>query len=98
MTKYEAIVATFSDHTQAEGAVRKLAQDGLDIKHFSIIGKGYHKDEQILGFYNVGDRMLSWGGTGAFWGGLWGIFFGCQRRSDSRPAGRSKSRPLLMRA
>ena len=76
MTKNEAIVATFSDHTQAESAVRKLAQGGLDIKHFSIIGKGYHKDEQILGFYNSGDRMLSWGGTGAFWGGLWGIFFG----------------------
>ena len=51
MTKNDAIVATFSDHTQAEGAVRKLAQGGLDIKHFSIIGKGYHKDEQILGFY-----------------------------------------------
>ena len=76
MTKNEVIVATFSDHTQAEGAVRKLAQGGLDIKHFSIIGKGYHKDEQILGFYNAGDRMLSWGGTGAFWGSLWGIFFG----------------------
>ena len=76
MTKNEAIIATFSDHTQAEDAVRKLAQGGLDIKHFSIIGKGYHKDEQILGFYNSGDRILSWGGTGAFWGGLWGVFFG----------------------
>ena len=76
MTKNEVIVATFSDHTQAEGAVRKLAQGGLDIKHFSIVGKGYHKDEQILGFYNAEDRMLSWGGTGAFWGSLWGMFFG----------------------
>ena len=76
MTKNNAIVATFSDHTRAEDAVRKLAQGGLDIKHFSIIGKGYHKDEQVLGFYNAGDRMLSWGGTGAFWGGLWGVFFG----------------------
>ena len=76
MTRHEAIVVTFSDHTQAEDAVRKLAQGGLEIKHFSIIGKGYHKNEQIIGFYNAGDRMLSWGGTGAFWGGLWGIFFG----------------------
>ena len=76
MTQHNVIVATFSDHNQAEDAVRKLAQGGLDIKHFSIIGKGYHKDEQILGFYNAGDRMLSWGGTGAFWGGLWGVFFG----------------------
>lgn len=76
MTKHYAIVATFSDHSLAEDAVRRLAQGGLDIKHFSIIGKGYHKDEQILGFYNAGDRILSWGGTGAFWGGLWGVFFG----------------------
>lgn len=60
MTKNHAIVATFSDHTQAESAVRKLAQGGLDIKHFSIIGKGYHKDEQILGFHNAGDISPLW--------------------------------------
>lgn len=76
MTRNNAIVATFSDHSRAEEAIRNLAQGGLDIKHFSIIGKGYHKEEQVLGFYNAGDRMLSWGSTGAFWGGLWGVFFG----------------------
>ena len=30
--------------------------------------------------------------------GFAGLLTDCQRRSDSRPAGRSKSRPLLMRA
>lgn len=76
MTKNDAIVAVFSDHQQAETAIRKLAQGGLEVKHFSIVGKGYHKEEQVLGFYNVGDRIKSWSGTGAFWGGFWGLFAG----------------------
>src|ERR1019366_9456615 len=30
----------------------------------------------VVGFYNAGDRMMYWGKTGAFWGGLWGLLFG----------------------
>lgn len=76
MTNNDAIVAVFSDHKHAESAVRQLADSGLDPKHFSIVGKGYHKEEQVLGFYNAGDRIMSWAGTGAFWGGIWGLFVG----------------------
>jgi hypothetical protein len=76
MTKNDAIVAVFTDHRGAEAAVRKLAGSGLDIKHFSIIGKGYHTEDKIVGFYNTGDRVRFWGKTGAMWGGLWGLFFG----------------------
>ena len=75
MTKNHAVVAVFADHTAAEAAIRKLADDGLDIKHFSIIGKGYHTEEQVVGFYNAGDRIKFWGQNGAMWGGLWGLFF-----------------------
>jgi hypothetical protein len=42
----------------------------------SIVGKGYHTDEQVVGYYNTGDRMKYWGKTGAFWGGFWGLLFG----------------------
>jgi hypothetical protein len=42
----------------------------------SVIGKGYHSDEQVVGFYNLGDRVKVWGRNGAYWGGLWGLFFG----------------------
>ena len=76
MTKNGAIVAVFGDHQQAESAIRRLSQGGLDVKHFSIVGKGYHKEEQVLGFYNVGERIKSWTGKGAFWGGFWGLFAG----------------------
>jgi hypothetical protein len=39
-----------------------------------IVGKGYHTDEQVVGYYNTGDRMKVWGKNGAFWGGFWGFY------------------------
>ena len=44
--------------------------------HLSIVGQGYHTEEKVVGFYNTGDRISFWGKRGAFWGGLWGLFFG----------------------
>jgi hypothetical protein len=76
MTKHNAIVAVFTGHQAAEAAIRKLSEGGLDIKHFSIVGKGYHTEETVVGFYNTGDRVRFWGRNGAFWGGLWSLFFG----------------------
>ncbi len=71
-----AVIAVFTDHQGAEAAVKKLADAGIDMKHLSVVGKGYHTDEKVLGFYNTGDRVKFWGKRGAFWGGLWGWFFG----------------------
>ena len=76
MKQPEAVVAVFADHAAAEAAVKKLSQAGFDIKHLSVIGKGYHTNEQVVGFYNQGDRIRFWGTRGAFWGGLWNLFFG----------------------
>ena len=42
----------------------------------SIIGADYHSEEDVVGYYNTGDRMRSWGKNGAFWGGIWGILLG----------------------
>lgn len=72
----EAVVAVFADHAAAEAAVKKLNVAGFDVKHLSVVGKGYHVDEQVTGFYNQGDRIRFWGTRGAFWGGLWSLFFG----------------------
>ena len=71
-----SIVATYPSHTAAEAAVKELQQSGFDMKKLSIIGRDYHTDEQVVGYYNIGDRMKAWGKTGAFWGGLWGFLFG----------------------
>jgi hypothetical protein len=76
MENADSVVAVFADHQGAEAAIKKLTEAGFDMKHLSVVGKGYHTDEKVVGFYNVGDRIKFWGKRGAFWGGLWGWFFG----------------------
>jgi uncharacterized membrane protein len=76
MTYSDTIVAVFADHNGAEAAVKKLAAAGFAMKDLSVVGKGYHTEEKVTGFYNLGDRVKFWGARGAFWGGLWGWFFG----------------------
>lgn len=63
-----SVVAIYDTHEQAEQAVKELQQAGIDMKTLSIAGKDTHTDEQVVGYYNVGDRMKRWGGIGAFWG------------------------------
>jgi hypothetical protein len=65
----------FNTHVEAEAAVRELGKSGFDMKKLSLIGKGYHSEEHPVGFYTTGDRIKSWGGVGAFWGGIWGMLF-----------------------
>jgi hypothetical protein len=74
--KVDSVVAVFTDHNGAETAVKKLTSAGFEMKKLSVIGKGYQTDEKVVGFYNIGDRVKFWGIRGAFWGGLWGMFFG----------------------
>jgi hypothetical protein len=76
MSKENSVVAIYSTHTGAEEAVKELQRGGVDMHKLSIVGKGYHTDEQVVGYYNTGDRMKYWGKTGAFWGGFWGLLFG----------------------
>ena len=76
MNKNNSIVATYPSHTAAEAAIKELQQSGFNMKKLSIVGRDYHTDEHVIGYYNVGDRMKVWGKTGAFWGRLWGFLFG----------------------
>ncbi len=45
------VIAVFADHQAAEAAIKKLAEDGFAMKHLSIIGKGYHTEEKVVGFW-----------------------------------------------
>ena len=76
METTDTVIAVFADHTAAEAAVKKLNDAGFEMKNLSVVGKGYHTEEKVVGFYNAGDRVKFWGTRGAFWGGLWGWFFG----------------------
>lgn len=76
MENTDTVVAVFADHPAAEAAIKKLTGAGFDMKDLSVVGKGYHTDEKVVGFYNAGDRIKFWGTRGAFWGGFWGLFLG----------------------
>ena len=76
MGQNKSVIAVFSDHHGADAAVKKLASAGFAIENLSVVGKGYHSEERVVGFYNAGDRIKFWGKRGAFWGGLWGMFAG----------------------
>jgi len=71
-----AVVAVYDSHETAEKAIKKLTDANIPMKEISIIGRGYHTDEKVVGFYNTGDRMKFWGKYGAFWGGMWGLLAG----------------------
>jgi len=76
MTKNNSVVAIYKSHTEAESAVKELQKAGFDMKKLSIVGRDYHTDEHVVGYYNAGERMKYWGTMGSFWGGIWGLLFG----------------------
>jgi uncharacterized membrane protein len=76
MDQADTIIAVFPNHEEADKAVQALAAAGIGVKNISVVGKGYHTEEKVMGFYNMGDRMQMWGSRGALWGGLWGLLFG----------------------
>jgi Heat induced stress protein YflT domain len=76
MSENNALVAIYNTHTEAESAIKELQRSGFNIKKLSIVGKEYHSEEHVVGYYNAGDRMKYWGKMGAFWGGIWGLLFG----------------------
>ena len=76
MEHLNTVVAVFDTHTQAEEAVKELNTARFEMKQLSIVGKDYHTEEHVVGYYNTGDRMRYWGKLGAFWGGVWGLIFG----------------------
>ena len=76
MSIENSVVALYHTHPEADQAVKELQSGGVDMRKLSIVGQGYHTHEQVVGYYNTGDRMKYWGKTGAFWGGFWGLLFG----------------------
>jgi uncharacterized membrane protein len=76
MAEHNAVVGIFDSHIKAETSIKELQRSGFDMKKLSIVGKDYHPEEHVVGYYNVGDRMKVWGKLGAFWGGFWGLLFG----------------------
>jgi hypothetical protein len=51
----------YATHTEAEAAIKALRRADFNITKLSIVGKDYHTDKHVVGYYNTGDRMRYWG-------------------------------------
>lgn len=69
-------VGVFRSHQDAETAVKDLQKAGYEMTKLSVVGKDYHTEENVIGYYNTGERVAAWGKFGLFWGSIWGLLFG----------------------
>jgi len=76
MAVNNSIVAIYKTHLDAESAIKELQKSGFDMKKLSIVAKDFETSENVVGYYQTGDRMATWGKLGAFWGWIWGLLFG----------------------
>ncbi|GEM79799.1 general stress protein [Vibrio superstes] len=74
--KKNKIVSVVNTHAEAEEVMTTLVNSGFDVNHLSIVGKGFETQEHATGFYNMNDRVKTWGKAGALWGGVWGALLG----------------------
>lgn len=72
----DAVLAVYRTRADAEAAIKALQNGSFDMRKLSIIGRDYHTEADVLGYYNMGDRVRFWGKLGAFWGGLAGLLLG----------------------
>src|SRR5208282_57329 len=71
-----SVVAAYPDHATAERAVRLLHEAGFAIGDLSIVGRDFQQTEKPYGFVSRGDYAKAGAETGAWFGGLFGMFLG----------------------
>jgi hypothetical protein len=72
----DTVLAVYRTRSDAEAGVKALQRASFDMTKLSIVGRDYHTEQDVIGYYNTGDRVRFWGKLGAFWGGLTGLLFG----------------------
>jgi hypothetical protein len=73
---HAAVIAVYPDHASAEGAVRRLQSNGIQMQNVSIIGKDFQTAEHPLGFITAGSGAKDGAKVGAWTGGLFGLLVG----------------------
>ena len=76
ITDKNSCIAVYDTHQEAQEAVKTLSKAGFGMHKLSIVGRGYHPEDEIIGYYDVGDRVKFWGLQGAFWGAILGLLGG----------------------
>ena len=71
-----SVVAVYLNHAAAERAVRQLHDAGFPIGDLSIVGRDFQETEEPYGFVSRGDYTEAGAETGAWFGGMFGLFIG----------------------
>ena len=53
MADTNAVIAVYATHSEADNAVKELQRSGYDMKRLSVVGKDFHTDEKVIGYYNA---------------------------------------------
>jgi len=69
-SKNHVFIAIFSNHAEAETAIRKSQDFGLNIKKLSLLGKDYRQDE-VVGRYRSNDHTRYWENLNSFSNEVW---------------------------
>lgn len=71
-----SVVAVYPDHESAECAVRALHQGGFAMADLSIVGRDFQVTEDPVGFASYSEYAKAGAQSGAWFGGLFGLFVG----------------------
>jgi hypothetical protein len=71
-----SVVAVYPDQASMERAVRRLHEDGFDMRHVSLIGREFAVNDRPIGFVTTGDYVEAGAEIGAFLGGILGLCVG----------------------
>jgi hypothetical protein len=71
-----SVIAVYHDHESTERAVRRLHEDGFDMRNVSIVGRDFQTGDEPVGFVTTGDCAATGAEIGAFLGGIFGLCVG----------------------
>ena len=73
MPENKAIIAVCVGHAQAEKAIAQLERLGFEVKNLSVFRKACLDEDEFVGLYTAGERLLARGCSSAFWERMWGL-------------------------
>lgn len=71
-----SLIAVYSDREPVERALRRLHDDGIDMRNVFIVGNGFEAEEVPAGVVTTGDVAETGAEIGAIAGGIAGLLMG----------------------
>jgi hypothetical protein len=53
------VVRVYDPHTETALVIKEFQRSGFDMNKPSIVGKDYHTEERVIGYYNTGAAQIA---------------------------------------